>query len=120
VEVKPQYGLSDADVEKMLMDSIVHAKEDIQTRALVEAQAEATQLVESTRNFIQKNNALLSPNEISDTEDAVNRLQILIANGNKDEIQTAIEKLNSISKPYAERMMDMAIGKAMRGKNIKE
>jgi len=104
VEVKPQYGLSDADVEKMLMESIMHAKEDMETRALVEAQTEGTQLIESTRQFIKKNNLFLSKTEIVDTDAAIYILQ----------------KLNGISKPYAERVMDMAIGKAIRGKNIKE
>ena len=120
VEVKPQYGLSDADVEKMLMESIMHAKEDMETRALVEAQTEGTQLIESTRQFIKKNNLFLSKTEIVDTDAAIYILQSLLEKGDKDEIHTAIEKLNGISKPYAERVMDMAIGKAIRGKNIKE
>jgi molecular chaperone HscA len=42
----------------------------------------------------------------------------LINSGTKDEIQGAIEKLNEISRPYAERLMNEAIGKAMKGKII--
>ena len=118
VEVKPQYGLSDADVEKMLMDSIVHAKEDIQTRALVEAQAEATQLLDTTTQFIQKNRTLLTADELKETENAMQKLQQIVNKGNKDEIHLAIETLNAISKPYAERLMDIAIHHAMKGKNI--
>ncbi|MCC6308548.1 MAG: Hsp70 family protein, partial [Chitinophagaceae bacterium] len=118
VEVKPQYGLSDADVEKMLMDSIVHAKEDIQTRALVEAQAEATQLLDTTTQFIQKNRTLLTADELKETENAMQKLQQIVNKGNKDEIHQAIEALNAISKPYAERLMDIAIHHAMKGKNI--
>ncbi|HRE65234.1 MAG TPA: Fe-S protein assembly chaperone HscA, partial [Ferruginibacter sp.] len=44
IEVKPQYGITDADVEKMLMDSITHAKDDIAARALAEAKSEGEQL----------------------------------------------------------------------------
>jgi len=120
VEVRPQYGLTDEEVEKMLLDSITHAKSDIQTRALVEAQTEATQIIDTTNLFIQKNNDLLTDNELADTNDAINTLQKLIVNGNKDNIQAAIEKLNEISRPYAERLMDSAISKAMKGKNILE
>ncbi|KXK43283.1 MAG: heat shock protein Hsp70 [Bacteroidetes bacterium OLB11] len=54
VEVKPQYGLTDEEVEKMLLDSITHAKEDIQNRALVEALTESENTLQLTENFIQK------------------------------------------------------------------
>jgi molecular chaperone HscA len=55
IEVKSQYGLTDAEVEKMLRDSITNAQEDIKTRALVEAQTEARQIIDTTEKFIQKN-----------------------------------------------------------------
>lgn len=120
IEVKPQYGLTDAEVEKMLLDSLTHAKDDIQTRALVEAQTEAAQLIESTRQFTEKNKEYLEPKELADTDAAITKLQALMKTGNKDEIHAAIESLNEISKPYAERLMDEAISRAMKGKNIME
>ena len=54
IEVKPQYGLTDEEVEKMLLDSITNAKQDIQVRAIVEAQTEGNQLIDTTEKFIQK------------------------------------------------------------------
>ncbi|MBL7732195.1 MAG: heat-shock protein Hsp70, partial [Chitinophagaceae bacterium] len=95
-------------------------KEDIQVRALVEAQTEAQQLLETTTVFVTKNRSLLTEKELSDTETASASLKALIATGTKDEIQTAIEALNEISRPYAERAMDKAISTAMKGKNIME
>lgn len=118
IEVKPQYGLTDAEVEKMLLDSINHAKEDIQVRALVEAQTEAQQILATTNQFVEKNLSFLTEVELSATENAVNELKKVVASGNKDEIHTAIEKLNEISRPYAERLMDHAISTAMKGKTI--
>jgi len=118
IEVKPQYGLTDAEVEKMLLDSITHAKEDIQTRALVEAQTEAKQLLETTGQFITKNKGFLSGQELIDTEQALQELQELVQHGNKDEIHTGIEKLNEISRPYAERLMDEAVKTALKNKTI--
>jgi len=120
IEVKPQYGLTDEEVEKMLMDSITHAKEDMQTRALVEAQTEARQIIDTTTQFITKNKSFLSEKEISETESALQSLADLLRKNNKDEIHAGIEKLNEISRPYAERLMDEAIGKAIKGKNIME
>jgi molecular chaperone HscA len=118
IEVKPQYGLSDEEVERMLLESITHAKEDINTRALVEAKTEAEQLIFTTLNFIKKNKSLLSEAELAETEGAVSQLQRLLNGNDKDGIHGAIENLNEISRPYAERIMDTAIGVAMKGKKI--
>jgi molecular chaperone HscA len=120
IEVKPQYGLTDQEVEKMLLDSITHAKEDMQTRALVEAQTEAKQILDTTNNFISKNRSFLTKEELDRTAEAISKLQELIQSGTKDQIQSAIEALNEISKPYAERLMDEAISHAMKGKNVLE
>jgi len=118
IEVKPQYGLTDAEVEKMLLDSITHAKADIQTRALVEAQTEARQILDTTNQFIQKNGSFLTAEEAVITNNAMRELEGLISHGNKDQLHAGIEKLNEISRPYAERLMDEAISTAMKGKKI--
>jgi molecular chaperone HscA len=118
IEVKPQYGLTDEEVEKMLLDSITHAKEDINTRALVEAKTEAAQIIETTQQFLVKNGDYLSAEEKVSTLSAIASLQAISQTGNKDAIHAAIEKLNEISRPYAERVMDIAISSAMTGKKI--
>lgn len=120
IEVKPQYGLTDEEVEKMLMDSITHAKDDMQIRALVEAQTEARQIIDQTSQFIVKNKSFLSEKELAETESAIEKLNELLEKNNKDDIHTGIENLNEISRPYAERLMDEAISKTMKGKNILE
>jgi molecular chaperone HscA len=118
IEVKPQYGLTDAEVEKMLMDSITHAKDDMQTRAITEARTEGKQMLTATSQFIQKNQSQLTKEELEKTYQAIAQLEALIENGNKDQVHAAIENLNEISRPYAERVMDMAISMALKGKDI--
>ncbi|MFN2457715.1 MAG: Fe-S protein assembly chaperone HscA [Chitinophagaceae bacterium] len=118
IEVKPQYGLTDAEVETMLLNSISYAKDDIQKKALVEAQTEARILVDTTTSFLQKHRELLSDSEITATQSAAQKLEKTITTGKKDEIQRAIEALNSVTRPYAERVMDKAISTAMKGKVI--
>ena len=118
IEVKPQYGLTDTEVERLLMDSIKHAKEDIQTRALVEAQTEANLLIDTTKNFLLKNKEILTAEELNATESAISDLEKKIGARDKDKMQQAIEHLNNISRPYAERLMDKAIASAMKGKKI--
>lgn len=118
IEVKPQYGLTDAEVEKMLLDSITHAATDIRVRALLEARTEAEQLLEATRNFMIKNGSFLSDEEKASTQKAMAGLLAAAAREDKDAIRAQIEALNEISRPYAERLMDTAIGKAMKGRVI--
>lgn len=118
IEVKSQFGLSDAELEKMLLDSITHAKDDIATRALVEAKTEGEQLLATTEKFIQKNTNLLTQQEMMQTAAAMQALQLSLTMGDKDLIHTKVEVLNDISRPYAERIMDQAIAVAMKGKAI--
>ena len=118
IEVKPQYGLTDEDVEKMLLDSMKHAKEDIANRALTEAKTEGEQLLQTTEKFLQKNFDELTQAEVNATSLAMQALQLSLDMNDKNLIQTKTEKLNDISRPYAERIMDSAISKAMAGKKI--
>ena len=118
IEVQPQYGLTDQEVEKMLLESITHAKDDIATRALLEARTEGEQLLETTEKFIQKNAKELASGELVATAEAMQALQLALTMEDKDLIHTKIEELNNISRPYAERVMDQAVSKAMKGKAI--
>ncbi|HMU47106.1 MAG TPA: Fe-S protein assembly chaperone HscA [Chitinophagaceae bacterium] len=118
IEVRPQYGLNDEEVEKILMDSITHAKEDMQHRSLVEAKTEAKQILDITGNFIEKNKELLLPDEISETKKAMDELNVVLKDGDKDQIHGKIEQLNEISRPYAERVMDLAVKEALKNKQI--
>ena len=118
IEVKPQYGLTDEEVEKMLLDSMEHAKEDVEQRALTEARTEAEQLLQTTEKFIQKNINQLTKTEITDTSLAMQALQLSLEMGDKHLIQTKTEELNTVSRPYAERVMDEAINEKMKGNKI--
>lgn len=118
IEVKPQYGLTDAEVEQMLMDSITHAKDDMVTRALVEARTEAEQILSVTEKFIAKNALLLTKEEMVTTAAAMQNLQMALTMNDKNLIQTKIEELNEISRPFAERAMDQAVSGALKGKQI--
>ena len=120
IEVKPQYGLTDDEVENMLMESIQHASEDIKIRALVEAKTEAQQLLDTTQKFLNKNAEFLLAEETDATNKAMDDLKTSLDSNNKDLIHQKTEALNEISRPYAERVMDLAISKAMSGKSIKD
>lgn len=118
IEVKPQYGLTDEEVEKMLLASITHAQEDIQTRAIVESQTEAQQLLDVTAAFLEKNIDIVMEEELQHTREAMNALQDIISSNDRDAIQQKIARLNEVTRPFAERLMDKAVKTAMTGKKI--
>ncbi|MBC7867455.1 MAG: Fe-S protein assembly chaperone HscA [Gloeobacteraceae cyanobacterium ES-bin-316] len=118
IEVKPQYGISDEDVEKMLLDSITNAKDDIAARALAEAKTEGEQLLKTTEKFLQKNAMQLVKEELLQTASAMQALQLAITMNDKNLIQTKTEELNNISRPSAERIMDAAVSQAMKGRAV--
>jgi molecular chaperone HscA len=118
IEVKPQYGISSEEIEKMLLESITHAKSDMVERALVEARTEGEQILGVTEKFIQKNTALLSAEEITATAAAMQALQLSLTMADKDLIQRKTEELNEVTRPFAERAMDVAVKGALQGKSI--
>jgi molecular chaperone HscA len=118
IEVTPKYGLTDEQMEQMLLDSLSNAKEDMQLRALVEARTEAEQMLDTVQKFLDKNSALLNDEEIALTRDQMGILRETIAGADKNSIQKETEILNEITRPYAERLMDAALRDAMKGKKI--
>jgi molecular chaperone DnaK (HSP70) len=118
VEVTPTYGITDDQVEQMLMDSITHAKDDVAQRMLIEARTEGEQIVYTTKRFLDKNTEWLTVKEIADTHQYITELEAALSSGEKDLIHTKIDALNEFSRPFAERLMDQAISHAMKGKSV--
>jgi molecular chaperone HscA len=118
IEITPSYGLTDDAVEKMLVDSITYAKSDVAQRMLIEARSEGEQLVYTAERFLTKNGEVLSDEETSATIDYIDALKTALEAGDKDMILKKADELNEFTRPFAERLMDLAVSKAMRGKSI--
>jgi len=118
VEVKPTYGITDDQVEQMLLDSITHAKDDVSQRMLIEARVEGESMIRTVESFMQKNGSFVEKDEADKTDEYVKALQNALTAGDKDAIHKAIDELNEFTRPFAERLMDHAISTAMKGKSI--
>ncbi|MCF8452316.1 MAG: Fe-S protein assembly chaperone HscA [Pedobacter sp.] len=118
VEVKPTYGLTDEQVEKMLIDSIENAKDDVSRRMLIEARTEGEQMVYTVERFLEKNSEQVSEQEAEDTQKLIGNLKSALGSGDKDLIHKSIDELNEFTRPFAERLMNTAISSAMKGKAI--
>ena len=118
VEVKPTYGLTDEQVEKMLIDSIENARDDVSKRMLIEARTEGEQMVYTVERFLVKNKEQVSEQETQDTRKLLENLKTALNSGNKDLILKSIDELNEFTRPFAERLMNTAISAAMKGSKL--
>lgn len=118
IDIKPSYGLTDDTVEKMLIDSITHAKTDVEQRMLIEARSEGEQLVYTAVRFLEKHGSFLTETEIAQTNVHVEALKAALDKSEKDEILKKADELNEFTRPFAERVMDVAVASAMKGKSI--
>ncbi|PJJ79438.1 Fe-S protein assembly chaperone HscA [Mucilaginibacter auburnensis] len=118
VEVKPTYGITDDQVEQMLMDSITHAKDDVAQRMVIEARTEGEQMIYTVERFLQKNGEHVTEEETTETHKLLAELKQELTGGDKDRIHKAIDTLNEYTRPFAERLMDTAIATAMKGKKV--
>jgi molecular chaperone HscA len=118
IDITPSYGLSDETVEKMLIDSITHAKSDVEQRMLIEARSEGEQLIYTAERFVEKNGFVLTEVEKTETNTYIAALKEALGTGDKDTILKKADELNEFTRPFAERLMDIAVSQAMKGKSI--
>lgn len=118
VEIKPQYGLTDQQVEQMLMDAMKNAEIDLKNRQLAETKTEAEQLIYQCKKLIDTNKTLLTESELNVTNLHIQKLELVCKENDEDTIKKEIERLNTLTRPFAERLMDYAIGNALKGKKI--
>jgi molecular chaperone HscA len=119
IQVKPSYGLSDNEVANMLKDSMTHAKEDMQARALAEQRVEADRVIEGLIAALQADgDELLSKQE---NEQLLHAIEVLIALRNQDDadaIEQGIKDTDKASQEFASRRMDKSIRAALAGQSV--
>ncbi len=118
ITVKPSYGLSDAEIERMLRESFEHAKEDVHARALTEYRVDGQRLLDATRSALAADRALLAPQELEAIEKAVRALDEALPGEDAHAIKHAVDGLNRATEEFAARRMDEGIRRALAGQKI--
>jgi molecular chaperone HscA len=118
IDILPQYGITEEDMAKMLMDSIRNASQDMQARGLLEAINEARHILLSAERFLKQNESLLSEKEKSAIRNLSGNLEKVLDSGDKDLINKQIQELNEYTKPLAHKAMNHTIREAMSGKKL--
>jgi molecular chaperone HscA len=121
VEVKPTYGLSDEDIERMLIDAYEHGESDVQVRRLAEERVDAARIVQALEAALAKDADLIPDEEERlDVEGALRRLRRAAEGTDHDEIRRRIEDLDLASKAFAGRRMDRSMAQALTGRAATE
>ena len=119
VEVKPTYGLTDEQVETMILDSFDNAEADITARQVIEAKNEATTILEATEKAA--NGPVwqqLSSDEHDSISASITNLKTAIKGDDYKAVRQAIEQLDKNTRRLAELMMDSAVTGALGGKTM--
>jgi molecular chaperone HscA len=118
IVVKPSYGLSDAEITKMLQESTQYAEEDMHSRALRELATEASQLLEAVQHALLLDGDLLDQTQRTHIEKQIQVLQNALAD--QKDIKRALTALNEATVSFAQARMDKSVSQALAGKNISD
>ena len=119
VAVKPSYGLADDDIARMLRDAIDHARDDLDARALAEAQVDADRLLDAVRAALASDGqTLLEAAERRAIESRIEALVAARAGRDRSAIRQATDALSTATDDFAARRMDASIRSALAGRSI--
>ncbi len=121
VDVHPSYGLTDEQVERMLIESFEHAEQDIRSRQVMDARTEAeTILMATARAMNDYAEDAVSPEERAKIQEAVSALEESCRGEDAGQIRDMVDALNEVTMPLAERMMDNVLKSTLENKRVSE
>jgi molecular chaperone DnaK (HSP70) len=126
IEVKPSYGLTDQEVERMLIDSFEHAEADFEARLLIEARNDAETVILATEKSLRRPDfdqiaaESLEPGERAQIDAALAEAKRVLGSSSREEIQSKTEALNQATRHLAEVVMNRSVREALAGKNVKD
>jgi molecular chaperone DnaK len=120
LDVKPSYGLTDEEIERMLEEAIDLGEQDLEQRLLIVARNDAEQILTALHKQLAEFGNLVEADERARMEEAAARLEIARGTSDRQLISQLVEQLNELSTPFAERIMDGAIKQALEKKSVDE
>ncbi len=120
IDVKPSYGLTDDEIEKMLEEAIDLGEQDLEERLLIVARNDAHQILAALRKQLGEWGHLVEADEREAIDELAGRLEEAEKGTDREQIAKLVEDLNSATTPFAERIMDAAIKQALEKKSVEE
>jgi Fe-S protein assembly chaperone HscA len=120
VTVQPSHGLTEEEVEKLVLDSVEHARDDFTARRLIELRNKADAEIRHTEKALAVQGAQLSPEQRARIEAAVVQVKEKILGEDVDRVQRAVDELAAATVPLAELMMNAVVKATLQGKQMQE
>src|SRR5580692_2502301 len=120
VDIKPSYGLTDDDIERMLEESIDFGEQDIEQRLLIAARNDADQILTALDKQLREYGGLVDAEERRRIAEVVGRVELARQGEDRELLSKLVEELNEVTTPFAERIMDSAIKLALEKKSVEE
>ncbi|HLI64587.1 MAG TPA: molecular chaperone DnaK [Terriglobales bacterium] len=120
VDVKPSYGLTDEEVERMLEDALDQGEADINQRLLIQVRNAADEILSALDKQLKEFPELVDPEEKSFIDVIAGSLRAARKGEDREMIGNLVEQLNIVSAPFAQRIMDQAIKEALEKRNVDE
>ncbi len=120
IHVTPSYGLDIAEIERMIVESMQHGRDDIMQRLLIEVKVEAQRTIAEVLSAMQADAHLLLTIESSNILNAIKTLEAALQNDERDAINAAHDALKELIARFAQARMDFAISAALGGRKISD
>jgi molecular chaperone DnaK len=120
IEVKPSYGLSDTEVERMIEDSFKFAQQDVDARKLIEARLEAGALMTTTEKSLADGGKLIGQEEAAVIRNRLSLLKAATDGNDPKAIRARMADLEQAAKPLSVAMLDDSLKRSLKGKKVSE
>jgi molecular chaperone DnaK len=120
IEVKPSYGLSDTEVERMIEDSFKFAQQDVDARKLIEARLEAGALMTTTEKSLADGDKLIGQEEAAAIRKRLSLLKAATDGNDPKAIRARMADLEQAAKPLSVAMLDDSLKRSLKGKKVSE
>ncbi|MBI4436105.1 MAG: molecular chaperone DnaK [Candidatus Omnitrophica bacterium] len=120
IQVKPSYGLTDSEVDRLVKESYEYAEGDIRARQLIEARNEAEVVSRGTEKALKEGDSLISEEERRSIEASLVCLKTIVKTEDHFAILRAIEALEENARPLALSLMNRAVAAKLQGRPVKE
>jgi Fe-S protein assembly chaperone HscA len=120
IEVKPSYGLSDTEVERMIEDSFKFAQQDVDARKLIEARLDAGALIATTEKSLADGDKLIGQEEAAAIRDRLSLLKAANDGNDPKAIRARMADLEQAAKPLSVAMLDDSLKRSLQGKKVSE
>jgi molecular chaperone DnaK len=120
VTVQPSHGLTNDEVERLVLESVDHAREDFHARRMIELKNKADADLRHTEKALAAEGASLTPEQRQRVETAKTKVQEAMKGDNGDVLHAALDELNQATMPLAERLMNAVVRTTLKDRQMEQ